>query len=97
MAARADIRAIESLTINSYRSDTGHFPTRFQDLVEKPGDAANWQGPYFDPPQIPMDPWGNSYIYEYPGKRSTNAYDLISAGPDGKLGTKDDIGNWTTK
>ena len=42
-----------------------------------------------------MDPWGNPYIYYYPGKHNPDSYDLLSAGPDGKEGTDDDIGNWT--
>jgi general secretion pathway protein G len=40
------------------------------------------------------DPWGNPYRYDVPGQRSGGAYDVYSAGPDGKPGTADDIGNW---
>jgi len=42
-----------------------------------------------------MDQWNNPYIYYFPGKHNPGAYDLLSAGPDGKEGTDDDIGNWT--
>ena len=35
--------------------------------------------------------WGNDYIYEYPGKRSQGSYDLMSMGPDGRVGGDDDI------
>jgi hypothetical protein len=61
-------------------------------LVQK-DDGTNWRGPYLD--QLMIDPWGHSYVYTYPGRHNTNAYDLVSAGPDGRLGTADDIGNWT--
>ena len=44
--------------------------------------------------EIPLDPWGNPYIYECPGKRNTAGYDLSSMGPDGRAGTDDDITNW---
>ena len=43
---------------------------------------------------LPIDPWGDQYIYEYPGKHNPKRYDLSSAGPDGKPGTDDDIVNW---
>ena len=45
--------------------------------------------------KIELDPWGNLYFYDYPGKHNVNSYDVYSAGPDGKPGTEDDIGNWS--
>jgi hypothetical protein len=38
---------------------------------------------------------GHKYFYECPGKHNPDSYDLFSAGPDGRIGTDDDIGNWT--
>jgi general secretion pathway protein G len=32
----------------------------------------------------PIDPWGNPYIYKYPGQKQD--FDLISYGADGKTG-----------
>jgi len=44
---------------------------------------------------IPLDPWGQLYYYEFPARRGTKeSFDLYSAGPDRKPGTPDDIGNW---
>ena len=80
--------------LGQYKVDNGSYPKSLQDLVQKPDDATNWHGPYFDPPKLPVDPWGNNYFYNYPGTHNTNAYDLFSAGPDGRIGTEDDIGNW---
>jgi general secretion pathway protein G len=91
-AALADIRGGIASALRQYKVDTGYFPNRLQDMVQKPSEATNWHGPYLD--KLPVDPWGHKYIYEYPGKHNTNGYDLFSAGPDGKAGTGDDIGNW---
>ena len=43
---------------------------------------------------LPPDPWGNPFQYEFPGRRNPDSYDLWSFGPDGVNGTADDIGNW---
>jgi general secretion pathway protein G len=66
-------------------------------LIEGPRDAANWHGPYLKSDVVPVDPWGNPYIYECPGKYNPSGYDLSSAGEDGKPGTDDDIMNWTRR
>jgi len=94
MAAQADIHGGIKSALDEYKVDYGHYPKSLQNLVQQTGDATNWHGPYFNPPKLPTDPWGDPYIYEYPGKHNTNGYDLSSAGPDGKPGTDDDIGNW---
>ncbi len=77
-----------------YEIDNGSYPRSLNDLIQKPTGMTNWHGPYLDPPQPPIDPWGHNYFYEFPGKHNTNGYDLSSAGPDGKKGNYDDIGNW---
>jgi general secretion pathway protein G len=43
---------------------------------------------------LPVDPWGNGYIYSIPGTKNVNKYDVRSKGPDGQEGTDDDVGNW---
>ncbi len=40
-----------------------------------------------------VDPWGNEYIYRYPGTKNPD-FDLLSKGPDGSQGTPDDISNF---
>jgi general secretion pathway protein G len=42
---------------------------------------------------LPKDPWGNDYVYIYPGVHNPAAFDLFSYGPDG-VQSNDDIGNW---
>jgi general secretion pathway protein G len=63
-------------------------------LVEQPGDLENWRGPYLKK-GVPKDPWGNAYVYVYPGRENESSYDLLSLGPDGKKSTDDDITNWS--
>jgi general secretion pathway protein G len=87
----ADIAGIKT-AIGTFDVDNGFFPKSLQDLVQQPGNAKNWKGPYLEKPAV--DPWVNPYIYYYPGKHNRNSFDLLSVGPDGKEGTDDDIGNW---
>ena len=94
-AAHADISGIKT-ALDAFEVDNGYYPkgnNGLGDLVQQPRDVKNWHGPYLD--KIPSDPWGNNYIYSYPGKHNSSSYDLLSVGPDGKDGTEDDIGNWT--
>tara|TARA_R100000027_G_scaffold67028_3_gene64322 strand:- start:42641 stop:43096 length:456 start_codon:yes stop_codon:yes gene_type:complete len=79
----------------TFRMDTGHYPAAGQGLEalsQKPSGEDDWKGPYLD--EIPDDPWGNPYQYQFPGTRSNKGYDVWSFGPDGTNGTEDDIGNW---
>jgi general secretion pathway protein G len=94
-AAHADIYGGIKTALDSYEVDNGFYPKSLQDLIQQPGNAKNWRGPYLDPATLPIDPWGYPYVYFYPGKHNPNSYDLLSVGPDGKEGTDDDIGNWT--
>jgi general secretion pathway protein G len=94
-AALADINGGIKSALGQYEVDNGFYPKNLQDLIQPPGNARNWHGPYFDPPKLPLDPWGNPYVYYYPGKHNPTSYDLLSVGPDGKEGTDDDIGNWS--
>ena len=91
-AAYADIKGGIKTALDRYEVENGNFPKSLQDLVTRPNDAKNWTGPYLD--EIPKDPWGNSYIYTYPGRNNSTGYDLYSMGPDGQDATADDIGNW---
>ena len=93
-AAHADLSSIKT-ALDAFEVDNGYYPKNAMDLLQQPRDAKNWHGPYLD--KIPQDPWGNNYVYSFPGKHNPSSYDLMSVGPDGKEGTEDDIGNWTTK
>jgi len=62
-------------------------------MLAAPAGVQGWRGPYLER-GLPKDPWGNPYVYRYPGQRNANGFDLYSFGPDGREGN-DDIGNWT--
>ena len=91
----ADIKGGIKTALDEFEVDNGFYPSSLQDLLTQPRNTKNWHGPYLD--QMPVDPWGNVYQYAYPGKHNANGYDLWSAGPDGKSGDEDDIGNWQTQ
>mgnify|MGYP000232876011 CR=1 FL=1 len=74
-----------STALDMYRLDVGSYPTTLNDLMTS--SDPNWQGPYL-PKEIPNDPWGNAYIYKFPGEN--REYDLMSLGNDAKLGGVDE-------
>ena len=45
-------------------------------------------------PEVPTDPWGEEYRFRNPGTKSKLGFDVFSSGPDKKIGTDDDLGNW---
>lgn len=102
--ARAQIKQIES-ALTFYQMDNGRFPTTeqgLQALVEKPAsgpEARNWRpGGYLQGGAVPLDPWGESYQYQFPGERNAHSFDVWTLGADGQPGGDDDnqdVGNWT--
>ena len=93
-AAGTQIGGFE-LALNMFEADTGAYPKSLDGIVDEPNGAKDWKGPYMK--NIPVDPWGNPYLYAYPGKKNARGLDLSSAGPDGQMGTDDDINNWDAK
>src|SRR3989338_8690927 len=71
VAARADIDANLASALDLYEVDTGSHPKNEQGLevlMTRPLDpkiAARWKGPYIK--KRPLDPWGNPYVYRFPG------------------------------
>lgn len=95
-AARADIEANIAISLDLFELDNGRYPTTDEGLAAlrtKPSEAVNWNGPYLKK-RVPVDPWGNPYIYISPGMHNPEDYDLYSYGPDGVEGGGDDIVNW---
>jgi general secretion pathway protein G len=84
--ARAQISAFQT-ALGAYRLDTGKFPTTeegLEALRTAPSGVRNWNGPYL-PKDIPLDPWGNPYVYKYPGDHGDEP-DIVSNGADGRPG-----------
>jgi general secretion pathway protein G len=86
--ARTDVGTIAA-SLEMYRLDNRVYPATAQGLealVTRPSSppaAPNWaSGGYL--PQVPVDPWGNPYVYRAPG--ADGPYELLSLGADGKPG-----------
>ena len=91
-----DITALEN-TLSMYKLDNNNYPTTEQGLealIEQtdidPVPRRFPDGGYVK--RLPQDPWGNDYLLLNPGEQGN--MDVFSAGPDGVVGTEDDIGNW---
>jgi general secretion pathway protein G len=81
--------------LDAFEVDTGSYPRGsdgLNQLVVAPSDVTGWRGPYLKS-DIPLDPWGHPYVYDFPGKVNPSGYDIRSNGPDGQPGTADDIVN----
>jgi general secretion pathway protein G len=82
----------------AYRINMGGYPSTdegIQALITAPSNKADrWRGPYIESKAVPVDPWGNAYMYRYPGTHNKDGYDLWSKGKDGVDGADDNIGNW---
>ena len=92
--AIADIDGGMAMALELYELDNGKFPQSLEGLIADPGDARRWKGPYLKKRIVPKDPWGNLYVYGFPGTNNPEGYDLHSSGPDGEDGTEDDVTNW---
>ena len=93
-SARIQIEALGA-SIDLYRLEVGAFPPTIEALVKKPNGVDKWNGPYIKKRVVPKDPWGNDYVYRYPG--NNGEYDLISLGADnseGGEGEQKDIVSW---
>ncbi len=93
-AAQTQVDAI-SHECDRYNLDMNGFPPDLSALrtVPQVANANSWAGPYIDR-DIPLDPWGNPYQYQFPGSRHGNEKpDIWSWGPDLQNGTDDDIYN----
>ena len=83
-AALSQISALEA-ALDTYRLDVGQYPDSLEGLVENDSGRAAWNGPYLRR-EVPLDPWGNEYVYDSDGRGFT----LVSYGPDGERGGEGD-------
>ncbi|MCA9023767.1 MAG: type II secretion system major pseudopilin GspG [Planctomycetaceae bacterium] len=108
-AAKTQIGMFQA-ALERYAIDVNTFPNTEEGLdalVSEPGDSeggdsesegrsSSWDGPYLKQNTLPLDPWGNSYGYEFPPKHSKGDQpEIWSFGPDGEDDTDDDILSWT--
>ena len=93
-AVKTEISILQT-QLDAFEIDTGRFPTAGEGLgalLQQPAGVQSWRGPYLERGK-PKDPWGNEYVYRYPGQKNTSGFALYSLGADGREGN-DDIGNW---
>lgn len=99
--AKVQIRNFET-ALKLFKIDNGFYPSTEQglaSLVEKPNTGQIPQkyreGGYLEQKKIPLDPWGNPYMYISPGVYGD--FDIMSYGADGKEGGEGknaDIKSW---
>lgn len=97
--AQQDIASLET-ALTMFKLDNSKYPGTdqgLQSLVVQPSDPSirHWKpGGYVK--RVQKDPWGNDYLYVFPGTHG-GEYDLYSLGADGQPGGEGenaDIGNW---
>ncbi|NCC24592.1 MAG: type II secretion system protein GspG [Deltaproteobacteria bacterium] len=93
---------MESLgtALKKYKLENGEYPSTeqgLQALVEKPAVGIiprNYPERGYIP-KVPLDPWGNPYVYTSPG--SHDEFDIVSFGADGEEGGEGknaDVKSW---
>ena len=88
--ARIDIATISN-ALDLYKTEFGKYPD------SEDGLSRLVEEKILKEKKAPRDPWGNDFIYIYPGSNNEDGFDLYSFGPDGKEGGNDDIVNWDTE
>jgi len=81
-AARVQIANFEQALQHYYLENNQVYPPTLESLVPE----------YLE--EIPLDPWGNPYVYRFPGTHNKD-FDIESGGPDGSPGGDDDITNYS--
>ena len=85
-AAKLQIESFGS-ALDLFYLDVGRYPSASEGLtalVERPGNAPVWNGPYLKNAAVPADPWGHVYLYRVPGEKGP--YQIVSLGSDGQEG-----------
>jgi len=90
------------LALDMFENDCGRYPTTADGLAAllvcpDPALSNRWKGPYLKL-GIPIDPWGQPYVYRSPGIHSNAVYELYSCGADGVSRSDgndvDDLNSW---
>ena len=73
--------------VQRFRQDTGSMPVPLDGQLTDPG-IHGWRGPYMSGDSMPRDAWGGALGFRH---LDNGAFQVFSAGPDGQLGTSDDV------
>lgn len=91
-AAEKDVQALKT-AVTQYYTDKRKYPDNLDVLVDTSGDKE----PYIEGGEGALiDPWGNKYEIKFKGNKKNSPY-IVSGGPDGTIGTEDDIRSDETK
>ena len=93
ISVKADINQL-STALKFYKLDNAKYPSSSDGLEVLMSGSRDGKG-YLDGDSLPKDPWGNDYLYQYPGQHLE--FDIWSLGADGQAGGTEintDIGNW---
>ena len=98
--AKQDISRLQQALV-MFKINEVKYPNSSQGLESLKTNPGNLRNPSKYPNggyinKIPVDPWGNNYVYIFPGQNSE--YDIVSLGADGQPGGEGenaDIGNWS--
>lgn len=85
-ATESTLKGIAS-AITEYKMDVGSYPNTLEDLVKKPENVSNWQGPYLakgesgaEIESIPLDPWSQPIQYKLNDRGVKPPFELYSLG-----------------
>lgn len=84
-----------SKAVASFARDTGGYPRNLEELMAKSSRVAQATArrPYYNAARIPLDPWGQPYLYEHPGRFNPEAFDVYSVHGHSRDSSRW-IGNW---
>jgi general secretion pathway protein G len=101
LKAKMQIESLET-ALKLYKLDNGAYPSTDQGIEalvappDTPPVPQKWRdGGYLEKGKVPVDPWGNSFVYLSPGVHGD--YDISSYGADGVSGgdgKNSDINSW---
>lgn len=91
-STKSNLKTLKT-AIDMFKVDTGRYPARLRDLVEKPREEAvarNWtKGGYIEGGDLPKDAWSEEFQYKRTPEGKT-AYELYSYGSGGPSAPKED-------
>jgi len=101
IAAQNQLKILKN-AVHIYKMDAGQNPTAAQGLgalvgkpVIEPIPRSYSKDGYLDSQSVPLDPWGNKFVYLVPG-RAGESFEIISYGKDGEPGGIDDAADLST-